>query len=273
MRFTYGLSLVFVVALSSTGWSQILRRGERAAPAAPGTAPAVRREAVENAPQAANADQQIAALLFGCARNEVELSKLAQEKATNEDVRNFAAMMVKDHTPGMEKLQQAAGPLVSAHAPGTPAGAVRREETREEVRREPATERAPGAPAAPRRTKVVEEERTVVEARPAAGQPGQLDWVSIHSQIADQVLATTKSEFQKKEAADFDKCYMGQQIMAHEKTLDELKVLRNYASPELRKDIEETSQMATHHLQEAKKIMDSLKGESTERVSRKPKAP
>src|SRR5436190_19695563 len=113
----------------------------------------------------------------------------------------------------------------------------------------------------------VDDERTSVETRHAS-----FDWVSIHRQIADQCLASTKAEFQKKEGAEFDRCFMGEQIMAHAKTLDELKVLRNYAGPELRKDIDETTQMATRHLAEAKKIDESLQGNAGEGVSRKPTA-
>ena len=251
MRTIFGFSLAAAVCVSSLSWAQERREERR-------EERAVRREAGLPAAHAAgSADQQIAALLFGCARNEVEISKLAEEKAASEEVRNFAAMMVKDHTPGMEKLQQLAGPLVSAHAPGTPGAAVKKEEVREEVRREPAAPRA----------RVVVEERTTVETRPAG-----FDWVSIHRQIADQCLASTKAEFQKKEGAEFDHCFMGEQIMAHAKTLDELKVLRNYAGPELRKDIDETTLMATRHLGEAKKIAESLQGKAGERVSRKPKA-
>lgn len=281
MRISFGFPLVALVCTCSLGWAQERReerREERAAPV-------IRREASVTAQHAVgSADQQIAALLFGCARNEVEISKFAQDKATSEDVRTFAAMMVKDHTPGMEKLQQLAGPLASAHAPGAPGAAVRKEEVREEIkeepsekpRRDPAAKDSPvdapreGREAAEPRKRVAVEERTTVEGRPA-GAHG-VDWVSIHRQIADQCLASTKAEFQKKEGAEFDRCYMGQQIMAHMKTLDELKVLRNYASAELRKDIDETTQMATHHLAEAKKIAESLKGETGERVSRKPKA-
>jgi predicted outer membrane protein len=249
MRVNFGFLLAVAVCVSSLGWAQERREERREGRAA------VRREATD-APQHAvgSADQQIAALLFGCARNEVEISKLAQDKAASEEVRSFAAMMVKDHTPGMEKLQQLAGPLVSAHAPGTPAAGVKKEVIKEEARE-------PG-------TRV--EERTTVEVRPAGAQG--FDWVSVHKQIADQCLASTKAEFQKKDGAELDHCYMGQQIMAHAKTLDELKVLRTYASAELRKDIDETTEMATHHLAEAKKIAEGLKGGPGERVSRKPKA-
>ena len=263
MRITLGFPLVAAVCICSTGWAQ--ERGEDRE-----KAPVTRREASVEV-HTGSTDQQIAALLFGCARNEVELSKIAQEKASSEEVRNFAAMMVKDHLPGMEKLKRLAGSLASPHASGTPAAAIKKE-IREEVKaeaREPRPE-AKDPPAAPpkSRTRVVEEERTVIEARP--GSAHGLNWVSIHKQIADQCLASTKAEFQKKEGDKFDHCYMGQQIMAHAKALDELKVLQNYASAELRKDIEEATEMATHHLAEAKKIAESMK-DGAERVSRKPK--
>jgi len=258
MRTIFGFSLAAAVCVSSLGWAQERREERR-------EERAVRREASLPAEHAVgSADQQIAALLFGCARNEVEISKFAQEKATSEEVRNFAAMMVKDHTPGMEKLQQLAGPLASAHAPGTPGAAVKKEEVREEVREVP-REKARREPVAPR-ARVAVEERTTVQAHPAS-----FDWVSVHNQIADQSLASTKAEFQKKSGAEFDRCFMGEQIMAHAKTLDELKVLRNYAGPELRKDIDETTAVATRHLAEAKKIAESLQGNAGERVSSKPK--
>jgi predicted outer membrane protein len=270
MRVYLGFSLVAAVCLTPLAFAQE-RREEKGDERA---APAIRREA-KGAPHAAwSSDQQIAALLFGCARNEVEISTLAEEKATSEEVKAFAAMMVKDHSPGLEKLKELAGPLLSAHASDTPVEAVKeetKEETKEEVR-DPAAKEVPATPrlgrregAEPRRRVTVK--RANVDEEPAAHA---LDWNNIHMQIADQCL--TKAEFSKKSGAEFDRCYMGQQIMAHAKALDELKVLRNYASPELRKDIDETTKMATHHLDEAKTIVESLmKGEAKEQVSRKPK--
>lgn len=39
---------------------------------------------------------------------EVELGRIAQEKATNQEVKNFAAMMVKDHSQANEQLKSVA---------------------------------------------------------------------------------------------------------------------------------------------------------------------
>jgi predicted outer membrane protein len=262
MRTSYGLCLMAVFALCSVSVAQNRteeRREGRAAPVVRGGADAGR----------GSADQQIAACLYGGSRNEIELARLAQEKASNEAVREFAAMMIKDHTPGLQKLQSVAGNLVSAQPAGTPAAAERRkpegEEGSEPPRREPRAKDASDAPATA--GAAAPEGRLV-----AQGAQGGLDWVAIHKQVADQCLASTKAEFQKKEGADFDQCYIGHAIMSHMKALDEIKVLRNYASAELRKDLDKTTQMATHHLEEAKKIAESLKGDGADRVSRKPKA-
>jgi hypothetical protein len=62
---------------------------------------------------------------------------------------------------------------------------------------------------------------------------------------------------------------MGQQIAAHMKVVDELKVLRNYASQDLQQSLDKELQTAQHHLQMAKQIEKQLKGSPSERVSRR----
>jgi len=102
----------------------------------------------------------------------------------------------------------------------------------------------------------------------AAG--GQLDWVSIKHEIGQQCLKSVKEELSSKKADDFDKCFMGQQIGAHMKVVDELTVLRNHASGELKQKLEKELQMAQQHLQLAKQIEQKLKDHPSERVSRRP---
>ncbi len=98
---------------------------------------------------------------------------------------------------------------------------------------------------------------------------GGLDWVSIKKQIGEQCLASTKQELSKKPSHDFDRCFMGQQIVAHMKVIDELKVLRNYASSDLQQKLDKELQTAQHHLEMAKKIEEKLGDHSAERTSRK----
>jgi uncharacterized protein (DUF305 family) len=59
--------------------------------------------------QASQADQEIAAVKLAMCRNEVELAKLASQKAQSDEVKQFAAKMVKEHTEGCAKLEKWAG--------------------------------------------------------------------------------------------------------------------------------------------------------------------
>jgi len=237
---------------------------------------------------------------------------VAQEKATNEEVRSFAAMMVKDHSGDLQKLQKAAGNQVSL--PGTTSpGARKNGETNSEDDKKPRTEKGgvESNGSAPREERVRDSERNSTTAPLAdqksktegnapgtgrnegdAGEKGTSvrgtagvgevginrensaasDWNTIHREISDQSLASTKADLQKKTGSEFDKCYMGQQVMAHMKTLDELKVFRNHATGELRSDIDHSIQMATHHLEEAKKITEKLKGSLGQRTERNVKS-
>src|SRR5205814_4912785 len=143
--------------------------------------------------------------------------------AQNEEVRQFAEQMVKEHTPGAQEMQRLAGNLASQPA------------------QQPSQQ----------------------------GGQGGLDWISVKKQIGQQCLASVKQELSQKQGADFDQCFMGQQIGAHIKVIDELKVLRNYASQDLQQKLDKELQTAQHHLQMAKQIEQKLKGSPPERVSRK----
>ena len=83
--------------------------------------------------------------------------------------------------------------------------------------------------------------------------------VAIHREIADECLKSGKKELGEKQGNEFDKCYMGMQVAAHMKMLDELKVLKNHVSSQLAQDLEQSIETTEHHLSEAKKIMEEIK--------------
>lgn len=56
----------------------------------------------------ANVDRDFIAAMMADGRKEIELGKLAQQKARNQQVKDFAAMMVQDHTKAGEELRAAA---------------------------------------------------------------------------------------------------------------------------------------------------------------------
>ncbi len=170
-----------------------------------------------------------------------------------------------DDRPGARPAADRAG---SAPAADTPAEARREErQERREERRDTVRDTA---------RKGVEVEvqpggRPGVAVRAGGAADGQLNWVSIHKEIADKCLSTLKKEFEGIEGADADKAYMAHEVMVHLKTIDELSILKNHASPTLRSEIDKSLQMAQMHLREAKQIKEQLKGNEREpRLSRPP---
>src|SRR5262245_17417432 len=162
--------------------------------------------------QGSTADQQIAACLVGQISNEIEIAQLAESKAQNAEVRQFAQQMVRDHTPSRDALRQLAGPLA---AEGT--------------------------------------QQRGIETAGRAGAGG-LDWVGIHKEIGQKCLETVKKELSAKQSGEFEQCFMIQQAMAHTMMVDELSVLRNHASNELRQRLDKDLQTAQQHLQTAKDL-------------------
>jgi len=216
-----------------------------------------------------------ACLLFG-ARNEIEMGKLAQDKAKSDDVKEFAAKMVKDHSQQSDKLTRLAGNLAGADtARGGSGSDVRREVRRvpaEEGRQEAREDRKEGrddARATGDRTERREgredarddrrdnrQDRTTTT---TTGRGQGLNWVAVHHEIADQCLQSSKKELGNKEGHEFDQCYMGMQIAAHMHMLDTLKAFKNHATGELQQDIDDSIDTTESHLKHAKKIMDDLK--------------
>lgn len=179
------------------------------------------REAVQER-VAATHDQQAAAFLFNCNRNEVELSKFAREHIQSDDVKEFAITLGKNHQEVCDHLRKIAGPWVPADMP---AG-----------------------------------ERSVTEAaRPANGAMPQFNWTTIHRQIADQDLASAKDEMKNLKAMEFDKAYLACQIGGLTRIHNELKVLSHYVSADMRNQLEGYSKTTEDQLKQARKLMTEYK--------------
>jgi predicted outer membrane protein len=198
-------------------------------------------------------DQEIAAVKLAFCRNALELAKLGSQKAESDEVKQFAAKMVKEHSEECAKLEKLAGPLAAPQgdrdrpAPGSDV----------EVR-------LPGAPGAPAT-------RPGADVTIRAGQSGPLNWVAINQEMAEQCASTTKQELGKKEGAEFDKCFIGMTLGSHQQHVIADQVFKTHVSPQLRGEIEDCLKTATAHLSEAKEIMAKLEGESP-RLTRKPDA-
>jgi len=205
---------------------------------------------------ASSADVEIAAMKLAEHRNEIELAKLAQQKSQNEKVREFAAKMIKDHGEAVSKLEKVAGPFGQQRNAADPRGAA---DNVRERQNQPGTQ--PPTDPENRGNVQVQAGRAGVQVDVGArANRGSLNWMAIHQEIAARCLASAKRELASKEGAEFDHCYIGMQIVAHQKMIDSDQVFANYVSADQRDTLEECVKTAQEHLREAKEIMDSLAG-------------
>jgi predicted outer membrane protein len=222
--------------------------------------------------------------------SEIRISEAAQQKAQNEQVKQFAQMMVDEHTKLGQKLQQAANQGGEELQRGTENNAIEerirnRRNTRENETNANENERNQNSPqnndnanddqnvsflqnedpnARPGQGRLRDAARNAELQGDAAGgnmRRGSNPGVELHAQIKEACTQAFLQELQSKNGAEFDKCYMGQQILAHQDTLATLKVISQQASPELKQTLQQAQQSTQQHLQKAKDVMKQIENE------------
>lgn len=200
-------------------------------------------------------DAIIAGTLIPANQAEVTLAQFALKQTKNAEVKEFAQQMINDHQKIIGQLRKFGG---VAAGPAAPADADA-----------PSDPQAP-ANAEPRRTPQVRVEADAtgaeVEATPARPrQPANAplaavngwDHSAVSNQVAQRCVALTKQMLQDKQAK-FDQCYLGQQLVAHTDMLAKLEVFADYASPELRKTLDQGIEVTKQHLNHAEKLIQKL---------------
>jgi predicted outer membrane protein len=175
-------------------------------------------------------DQQIAVCLKLGNQEEVALAQFAQDRAQNPQVKQFAQTMIEQHQQAISKLDQAVPQLASLNLE---------------------LKGAAGAAAARTTPPTAGNQR-------ASGSATNQQMVDLARDIKQECLNLTQTELGKKQGAEFDKCYIGQQIVAHTGMLAELRATQRHASSQLQPVLKEGAQMAEHHLTQAKTILQQL---------------
>jgi predicted outer membrane protein len=185
-------------------------------------------------------DRQIVEWLKVDNQNEIALAEIAEEKASDSDVKKFARQMVDEHTEFLQKLDRTIG--------STQTGQQQRQTGQQQ----------PGQ----QRRQTAQPTRQNGQFAQGRSQQQGLDLVALKHQLGEQCRQSASRELQRKSGAEFDKCYMGMQLGMHMQMLDTLKVFSRYASPELDQLIENGEETTESHLDHAKKIIASLEGQS-----------
>jgi predicted outer membrane protein len=173
-------------------------------------------------PEAKQTDGFLATWLVVGNNNEVALAQLAQTKATDPEVKQFAQKMIEDHKQMAQKLQ----PFASSVS-GTATGALDKP--------------AAGSPQ-----------------NASFERMGGFDHVGLIQDLGQQCLQSAKRELEQKQGAEFDRCFMGMAVGAHMKANDMLTVFQQHASSSLKPVLSEGQKTVATHLQHAKDLAKKM---------------
>jgi predicted outer membrane protein len=236
--------------------------------------------------QAGDMDQFIATCLLIGNQAEVAMAKDAVNRAQNENVKQFAQMMIDDHQKAVQKLQQHAKQGMGLEGAGTitassgaqssargsaPGSALNREQSnqissgqsgqgQQSDANRSTIESAQGDQIASNQTPSARSytaNRMNTDQDPMAS--ALLDKVmKMDQQAAQECLSMKMSMMQEKQGAEFDKAYAGSQVGAHVEMLAKLKAAEQHASSELATEIRQMQSTVQQHLEHAKQLCEEL---------------
>jgi len=192
-------------------------------------------------------EHAIAACVAIANQEEVAMAKLAVQKAKDKDVKDFANMMIEEHTSYLKKLQR--------FAPEAQESLQAASGNSNQSRVQPA-----GGAAQNQNQATTQPGQGIQQAGNQAGgnQGQQVDMIHLQREIAQQCLADANKKLSDKDGDKFDICYIGHQIAKHEDMKAKLTVFQRHASGELAQVLASGLETTESHLKKAEQIMKSL---------------
>jgi predicted outer membrane protein len=227
---------------------------ERRQPAAErqqGEREGVRREGRRDANQK---DEMFAKCLAIDNSAEIQVAEFAAQRLQNDQAKQFAQQMVRDHRAMLEKLTQFGAKEINLTVTDATSGQPADVNVRAGAGQADVNVQVDERDGEQRRT-----ERR--EARTERREGDEVDFVAIKKEIAQECVRSAQEELAAKPANEVDRCYMAAQVFAHQHMLDGLKVLERHASPEMKDTLAQASQTTQQHLNHAKEILKTLDGQ------------
>jgi len=176
---------------------------------------------------AANPDPLLAAQLLIVGRKQIGKCQLAAKRLQSEEARNFAQAEIEEHQTIQARLKELGFTYPSSAGAQTTAGRV----------------------------------------QPLAGDVtvgnsplplGAAPMILVEHEIADQCLATFKAVNDRREGADLDRAFIGDQLFAHYALFDQATVFRKHASEQMQPVLEEGLPIIQRHIATLEKLMAGL---------------
>lgn len=208
-------------------------------------------------------EQMLATCLAIGNQEEVAIAQFATEKAKNEEVKEFAKMLVEDHQAFLKKLERFTPEAArnSLEQASSSQNSVQQANASESPRADADAKKQPAqaqrAQQQPRQQGQPGQQGQVIQQTAGQSNGQAIDLIQLEREIAQQCLSDSKKSLTEKDGM-FDICFMGQQIAKHHAMKTKLTVLQRHASAEFAELIAEGTESTEKHLKQAEKIMEDL---------------
>lgn len=243
-----------------------------------------------------NSDHMFAACVALGNQEEISIARFAQEKSKNDEVKEFAKMMVQDHQAFLQKLERfapeatrngylsekAIEPRDITQPDANERDPVRVDDSLEELKAEAGTiqqtsgtqEKVDTREASGKREETSgkreekREERQERRDEARAQQWRHIDFMALHREMAESCLQQAKQELSKKDGDEFDECFIGQQIAKHAAMKSALTVFERHTTGDLHQVLADGLSTTEKHLSRAQELKKKLAASSAASKSR-----
>jgi len=223
-------------------------------------------------------DHFFAGCLLAKNKAEVELSQIALQKSENPEVKQFAQKMVQDHQKMIQQLQPLAMQGGASRSTSSTLGSSSESRGRSATTegRTSDTSALPGSSGASQTIPPSGTSATIPSADATAGtttsgtatttagmgNSAVHQLMQIDRQINERALQVARDDLQQKSGAEFDKCYVGNAIIAHVHALAALEVIGKQTQGALAQVAQQAQPDVQQHLDHAKQLMKQLESQS-----------
>lgn len=284
---TYGKGLVILGIMAASGVTVLSAPPKTEEPENKKPGEATVSKSVEERTSWRDGDHFLASCIAINNQEEVALSQWAQDKLQNAKAKEFAKMLVKDHSEFLTKLERYAPEATEENfltsttvskdrQPGDRTPGARREERqrdRAENRAERAEKKGQDDPSDDPKPQEQEDQASNKGKGTIQQVSGTTEYVEtknlnvdlmqLHRELAEQCLADTKEMLTEKSDQEFDSCFVGLQIARHAAMKSKLTVCERHATGELKDLIAQANTTTSNHLEHAKKLIKELEPKTT----------
>jgi len=207
-----------------------------------------------------NTDQKLATCIAIANQEEIAVARLAQDKAKDDDVKDFAKMLVSEHQAYLKKLQRYAPDAARDDFLNDSSRGSRGDSSQTRSQGNDGNQSRAQSTDSQTRAQGADNKSSNIQQVSATGdQSGQhLDFMHLQREIAEQCVQSTKQKLNKEEGSKFDKCFVGLQIANHETLKSKLTVFERHASGELKQLISDGISTTDQHLKRAEELMKKI---------------